>query len=219
MSVELFTKLVNLLSFLFLVTFFIVTVRGSLGGQVRAFAQQSIVLTALTALAAIFSGRHELLGVAAVVALIKAGAVPAVLNRAVAKVGIQRAVSPYLGIPSTLGVSSALVVMAFYIMAPVAASSRLPTADAIPLAFAGVLIGLFTTVNRKRAITQVLGFLMLENATFLLALLATYGVPLIVELGVFLDVLVAVLILEIFIYRIKDNFDSIEVKHLGTLRG
>ena len=109
--------------------------------------------------------------------------------------------------------------MAFYVMAPVASSSRLPTADAVPLAFAGVLIGFFTTVNRKRAITQVLGFLMLENAIFLLALLATYGVPLIVELGVFLDVLVAVLILEIFIYRIKDNFDSIEVKHLGTLRG
>ena len=219
MSVELFTKLVNLLSFLFLVTFFVVIVRGSLGAQVRAFGQQSWLLTALTALVAIFAERNELLGIAAIVALIKAYAVPAVLNRAVAKVGIQRAASPYLGIPSTLGVCSALVVMAFYVMAPVASSSRLPTADAVPLAFAGVLIGFFTTVNRKRAITQVLGFLMLENAIFLLALLATYGVPLIVELGVFLDVLVAVLILEIFIYRIKDNFDSIEVKHLGTLRG
>ena len=60
---------------------------------------------------------------------------------------------------------------------------------------------------------------MLENGIFLIALLATYGIPLIVEMGVFLDVLVAVLILEVFIYRIKENFDSIEVKFMGVLKG
>ena len=87
------------------------------------------------------------------------------------------------------------------------------------MAFAGVLIGLFTTVNRRRALTQILGFLMLENSIFMIALLATYGVPLIVEIGVFLDVLVAVLILEIFVYRIKENFDSIDVKQMGALKG
>ncbi len=74
-------------------------------------------------------------------------------------------------------------------------------------------------VNRRRALTQILGFLMLENSIFLLALLATYGVPFIVEMGVFLDVLVAVLIMEVFIYRIKENFDSIEVDRLGRLKG
>ncbi|HEV8487106.1 MAG TPA: hydrogenase, partial [Blastocatellia bacterium] len=72
---------------------------------------------------------------------------------------------------------------------------------------------------RRRALTQILGFLMLENSIFLLALLATYGVPFIVEIGVFLDVLVAVLIMEVFIYRIKENFDSIEVDRLGSLKG
>jgi len=82
-----------------------------------------------------------------------------------------------------------------------------------------VLIGLFTTVNRRRALTQILGFLMLENSIFMIALLATYGVPLIVEIGVSLDILVAVLILEVFVYRIKQNFDSIDVKQLGVLRG
>ena len=89
----------------------------------------------------------------------------------------------------------------------------------MPLAFAGVLIGLFVTVNRRRALTQILGFLMLENSIFLFALLATYGVPFIVEMGVFLDVLVAVLIMEVFVYRIQENFDSIAVDQLGTLRG
>jgi hydrogenase-4 component E len=103
-------------------------------------------------------------------------------------------------------------------MTPIAASNPLPTADAIPLAFAGALIGFFIMVNRRRAVTQILGFLMLENGIFLLALLSTYGVPFIVEMGVFLDVLVAVLIMEVFVYRIKDNFDSIDVGELGKLK-
>jgi len=71
-------------------------------------------------------------------------------------------------------------------------------------------------VDRRRAVTQILGFLMLENGIFLLALLTTYGVPFIVEMGVFLDVLVAVLIMEVFVYHIKDNFDSIDVGELGN---
>jgi len=81
-----------------------------------------------------------------------------------------------------------------------------------------VLIGFFIMVERRRAVTQILGFLMLENGIFLLALLTTYGVPFIVEMGVFLDVLVAVLIMEVFVYHIKDNFDSIDVGQLGNLK-
>jgi hydrogenase-4 component E len=104
-------------------------------------------------------------------------------------------------------------------MTPIAASNPLPTAGALPLAFAGVLIGLFVAVNRRRALTQILGFLTLENSIFLLALLATYGVPFIVEIGIFLDVLVAVLIMEVFVYRIKENFDTLDVGQMGELKG
>jgi len=183
------------------------------------FAVQSGVLSALAAVVAYFGGSRELFGVAVLFAFIKVIVIPNVLTRVVSKIGIQRAVAPYLGTSVTLGVCGALVVVAFYVMAPVTASNRLPTADGIPLAFAGVLIGFFTTVNRRRALTQILGFLMLENSIFMIALLATYGVPLIVELGVFLDILVAVLILEVFVYRIKHNFDSIDVNQMGALRG
>ncbi|HEY7547785.1 MAG TPA: hydrogenase, partial [Blastocatellia bacterium] len=151
--------------------------------------------------------------------IIKVVIVPAILNRAVTRIGLQRAVAPYLGAPAALVISGLLVVIAFYVMAPITAANPLPTAGAVPLAFAGVLIGAFITVIRRRALTQILGFLMLENSIFLLALLATYGVPFIVEIGVFLDVLVAVLIMEVFIYRIKENFDSIEAGELGKLKG
>jgi hydrogenase-4 component E len=214
-----FGKIANLLSFLFLLMSFLLIVRNSLAGQVRMFAIQSGILAVLAAVVALFGGRLELFGVAAVFTIIKVIVIPNVLNRAVARIGMQRAVAPYLGTSTTLAVCAVLVVIAFTAMSPITGSDPLPTADGIPLAFAGVLIGLFTTVNRRRALTQILGFLMLENSIFMIALLATYGVPLIVEIGVFLDVLVAVLILEVFVYRIKQNFDSIDVKQLGVLRG
>ncbi len=214
-----FDRISNLLSFIFLLMSFLLIIKNSLAAQVRMFAVQSAVLAVSAAVVAYFGGRRELFGVAVVLALVKVLVIPNVLNRAVTKIGIQRAVAPYLGTSTTLGTCALLVVIAFYVMSPVTASNRLPTADGIPLAFAGVLIGLFTTVNRRRALTQILGFLMLENGIFMIALLATYGIPLIVEIGVFLDVLVAVLILEVFVYRIKENFDSIDVKHMGALRG
>jgi hydrogenase-4 component E len=214
-----FDRITNLLSFIFLLMSFLLIIRNSLAAQVRMFAVQSGVLTALAAVVAYFGGSGELFGVAVVFAVIKVIMIPNVLNRAVTKIGIQKAVAPYLGTSMTLAICAGLVVVAFYVMAPVTASKRLPTGDGIPLAFAAFLIGFFTTVNRRRALTQILGFLMLENSIFMIALLATYGVPLIVEMGVFLDVLVAVLILEVFVYRIRDNFESIDVKQLGSLRG
>lgn len=214
-----FARIANLLSFIFLLMSFLLIIRNSLAAQVRMFALQSAVLSTLAAVVAYFGGNRELFSVATVFAIIKVVVIPNVLNRAVTNIGLQRAVAPYLGTSMTLAICAGLVILAFYVMAPVTASNRLPTADSIPLAFAGVLIGLFTTVNRRRALTQILGFLMLENGIFMIALLATYGVPLIVELGVFLDVLVAVLIMEVFVYRIRENFESIDVKQLGSLRG
>jgi hydrogenase-4 component E len=218
MSAEVLSKAVNLLSFVALGLAILVIVRPRLEGQVSAFGLQSFVLALLSALIAIHSGSLELFGVGVVLVVVKVILIPRVLNRAVAKIGLARVAAPYLGTSAALLVCALLTIIAFYVMTPIAASNPLPTADAMPLAFAGVLIGFFIMVNRRRAVTQILGFLMLENGIFLLALLATYGVPFIVEMGVFLDVLVAVLIMEVFIYRIKDNFDSIDVGQLGKLK-
>jgi hydrogenase-4 component E len=218
MSAEVLSKAVNLLSFVALGLAILVIVRPRLEGQVSAFGLQSFVLALLSALIAIHSGSLELFGVGVVLVVVKVILIPRVLNRAVAKIGLARVAAPYLGTSAALLVCALLTIVAFYVMTPIAASNPLPTADAMPLAFAGVLIGFFIMVNRRRAVTQILGFLMLENGIFLLALLATYGVPFIVEMGVFLDVLVAVLIMEVFIYRIKDNFDSIDVGQLGKLK-
>ncbi len=219
MSAVLFSQLTNLFAFLALGATILLIARGSLIGQVRVFAAQSIVLAVLAALVAAYAQSLELLAVAGALLLVKGVVIPRVLQRAVTNIGLEPASSPYLGTALSLIVCGALVVVAFYVTTPLVASNPLPTANSIPLAFAGMLIGFFVTVNRRRALTQILGFLTLENSIFLLALLATYGVPFIVELGVFLDVLVAVLIMEVFIYRIKANFDSIDVGQMGELKG
>jgi hydrogenase-4 component E len=219
MPVDVFPKLVNLLVSLAVGTAFFLIAHGNLGGQVRLFAIQSLFVSVLAAVIAVFAHSVELFAVAVGLALLKVLIIPAILNRAVARIGVQRAVAPYVGTGAALFVCGLLVAIAFYVMAPISSSNPLPTADAIPLGFAGVLIGAFITVIRRRALTQILGFLMLENGIVLLALLATYGVPFIVEMGVFLDVLVAVLIMEVFIYRIKENFDSTEVGEMGRLKG
>jgi hydrogenase-4 component E len=88
----------------------------------------------------------------------------------------------------------------------------------MPLAMGLVLVSLFVIVSRKKALTQVIGFLMLENGLALLAVLGTYGIPLIVELGVFLDALLGFLVMQIFVYRIHETFESIDVERLRRLR-
>ena len=218
MPVEVLSKAANLLSFIALGMTLMLIVRTRLEGQVRAFQWQSWVLALLSVLIALYTGSLELLAVGIALLVLKGVVIPRVLDRAVAKIGLERVAAPYLGTAPAIIICGLLTIVAFYVMTPIAASNSLPTADAIPLAFASVLTGFFIMVNRRRAVTQILGFLVLENGIFLLALLATYGVPFIVEMGVFLDILVAVLILEVFIYRIKDNFDSIDVGALGELK-
>ena len=118
-----------------------------------------------------------------------------------------------------LVVAGALVVAAYTIILPVTAAATLPTAGAIPLAFAMALIGLFVCVTGRDVLSQVLGFLVFENGIFGPALLATYGLPSLVEAGVFLDVLVIVLLMEGMVMQSRREHDSIDVDRLRELRG
>src|ERR1017187_5245659 len=96
--------------------------------------------------------------------------------------------------------------------------SRIKCAISVAVAIALFLIGFFVMVNRRKALTQVLGLLSLENGLFLAAISLTYGMPLVVEIGIFFDVLVAVLVLGILVFRIGETFDSMDVSKLRKLR-
>src|SRR5206468_6757942 len=106
----------------------------------------------------------------------------------------------------------------YVITRPLVRVSALPTRGGLPLAVGLILVGLFVIITRRKALTQVVGFLVLENGIALLAVLGTLGTPLIVELGVFLDVLMGFLVMQVFIYHIHGTFESIDVEQLSQLK-
>ena len=101
---------------------------------------------------------------------------------------------------------------------PIIPLGFLLTRDSLAIALAIVLIGFFTMIARKKAVTQVIGFLVMENGLFLGATAAAYGMPLIVELGVFFDVLVGTLIIGIYTHRLQDAFDTVDTSRFTALK-
>jgi hydrogenase-4 component E len=207
----------NLLVFLGLVVTLLIVWRQSWPGRLRLFVVQSALLALLAAAVGWLAGKHELLLVAAVFAVLKVGVIPRVLGRIAAGAPV-RPPAPGRSAGVSLLVAGALVVAAYVIMLPVTRNTTLPTAGAIPLAFAMALIGLHACVTGRNAFGHVLGFLLFENGIFGVALLATYGLPGIVEAGVFLDVLVIVLIMEGVIVQIREEHATLDVDRLRELR-
>jgi hydrogenase-4 component E len=192
--------------------------RRGVPAYVSAFAWQSMVLAGVTAVVAHHAGRQDLYWVAGLLVVVKGVAIPRLLRRMERRFPSERELEPYVNTASSLAIAGLLVLLGYVISRPLVTLSRLPTRAGMPLAMGLILISLFVLVSRKKAITQVIGFLMLENGLALLAVLGTYGVPLIVELGVFLDALLGFLVMQIFVYRIHETFESIDVERLSRLR-
>lgn len=215
---SLFSQLCVLGSSLALIFGLILLWRRGVTAYVSAFAWQSGVLSGVTAVVAHFADDPELYWVAAALFLLKAVAIPRLLTGMQRRFAAERELAPYVNTATSLVVSGFLVVFAYVIMRPLVAVSQLPTRASMPLAMGLVLVSLFVVISRKKALTQVIGFLMLENGLALLAVLGTYGIPLIVELGVFLDALMGFLVMQIFVYRIHETFESMDVEQLSRLR-
>ncbi|HXD97533.1 MAG TPA: hypothetical protein VN646_13370, partial [Candidatus Acidoferrum sp.] len=192
--------------------------RRSVAAYITAFRWQSLVLSALTAIVAYFGDDPELYWVAGVLVGLKVLVIPRLLRRMQRRFAPERELTPYVNTATSLVIAGLLVLFAYAITRPLVALSQLPTRAGMPLAMGLVLVSLFVVISRKKALTQVVGFLMLENGIALLAVLGTYGIPLIVELGVFLDLLMAFLVMQIFIYQIHETFESIDVEQLNRLR-
>jgi hydrogenase-4 component E len=192
--------------------------RRSLRSYIRAFRWQSLTLSAAFAMIGYFGHDHELYVVAAVMLALKALIIPWYLNRLQRRVGGEREARPYVNIATSLIGAGLLVMLAYAITRPLVMVSKLPTRGGIPLAVGLIFVGLFVIVSRRKALTQIVGFLVLENGVALLAALCTFGIPLIIELGVFLDVLMGFLVMQVIVYQIRDTFESIDVEQLSQLK-
>jgi hydrogenase-4 component E len=213
-----FAQLSVLGSSLALVFGLILLWRRRIPAYINAFAAQSVVLAVVAAVIAHFGREPELYWVAALLLGVKGVAIPVMLRRVERRFGMDHELEPYINTATSLVVAGLLVFLAYVLMRPLVALSTLPTRSGMPLAMGLVLVSLFVLISRKKALTQVVGFLMLENAIALLAMLGTYGIPLIVELGVFLDALLGFIVMQIFVYRIHETFETMNVEQLSRLR-
>jgi hydrogenase-4 component E len=218
MNDALFAQLSTLGASLVLLFGIILLWRRSLHAYVVAFRSQSAVLAAMFVLVAYFGADPELYFVAAFFLVVKVIIIPRYLDRLEKHVGAERESQPYVNIATSLIIAGLLVLLAYAVTRPLVLASALPTRGGLPLAVGLVFVGLFVIISRKKALTQVVGFLVLENGIALLAVLGTFGIPLIVELGVFLDVLMGFLVMQVFIYHIHGTFESIDVEQLSQLK-
>ncbi|MBI3401534.1 MAG: hypothetical protein HY048_08960 [Acidobacteria bacterium] len=212
------SQLVMLGSSGMLLTALIVLWRKGIPAYVTAYRWQSWLLAAITATVGYYGHDPQLYWVAAVLLALKGIAIPALLRTMQRRFGAEREATPYVNTETSLAIAGVLVLFAYVIARPWMTITNLPTRQGLPLALALLFVSLLIVVSRKKAMTQVIGFLMLENAIALLAAVGTYGVPLLVEFGVFLDALMGFLVMQIFVYHIHETFDTIDVEALTRLR-
>ena len=208
---------VNIFSMFILVITFAILSQRRLSACVDLFAWQSLALSVTAALVAFLTGNGHLYIAALLTILVKAVIIPFILRRIIVRLNVTRELLFNINIPSSLLICGALVILAFAVVQPIIQFGSLLTRESLAIALAIILIGFFMMISRKKAVTQVVGFLVVENGIFLGATVAAYGMPLIVEFGIFFDVLVAAIIVGIFTQRIQDTFDSVDTSKLTGL--
>jgi len=218
MPVEILKQVLSLAAALFLLTAFALLAQRHMQALLRWLAVQGVLLAVTSALVAFTAGVHELYVSAILALLLKGMLVPWLLWRIVIRLGVHREVEPLINIFTTMLIGAALVLFAYYVSLPIQKLSFLMTRNVIAIALACVLIGMLIMITRRKAITQVVGYLAMENALFFTAIAATYGMPLVVEIGVAFDVLIAALIFGLFFFRIRKTFDSLDLKYLEENR-
>lgn len=192
--------------------------------NIRVFAAQSFLLAGIANTIAYFNHAPHIYFAAALTFLVKVIFLPVFMERLVEKVEIRQEIEPLVNVPLSVLISGGLTMIGYVVAESFYHPEAGPGAatlghNTLAVAISLFLIGFFMMLNRRKAVTQVLALLSLENGLFLAAISLTYGMPLVVELGVFFDLLVATMVLGILVYRIRETFDSMDVSRLRRLRG
>src|SRR4029077_9008005 len=217
-GVPLDIQLLNLCAALLLLLSFAMLSQRRIVNLVNLLALQGTVLFIATLLIA-WRTRQPHLYLSAVLTLgLKVMLLPYLRHRLIRRLEVYWDAEPLLNIPGTMLIGVLIVVFSFGVAQPISALASTATRNAIGIAVAVVLLSFLTMITRRKAMSQVVGFLSMENGLFFGAMSATYGMPMVVEFGVALDVLVAVLVLGIFFFQIREQFDSLDLHHLESLR-
>lgn len=210
-------QLILTLAALILFTSFLLLVQNRIVSLIHTFAWQGVLLFIATCLMALSSGRHHLFISAALTLSLKVFFIPWQLRRLVVKLDIRREVETVGSSPLIMIGGGALVLFSYYVVLPIRELSLLATRNTIAVSLAVILVGMLMIITRRKAIAQVVGFMSMENGLFFAAVVATYGMPMVVELGVAFDVLVAAILFGIFFFQLRSGIGSLNVDHLNRL--
>jgi hydrogenase-4 component E len=211
-------QFINLMAALLLLIAFAMLSQRRIRSLIHLFAWQGAVLAANCVIVAWSTGQAHLYYSAALTLVLKVIVLPLILHYLIRRLNVQWDVETLINIPTTMLFGIILVVFAFNLSLPISQLGGTITRSTLGIAMAIVLLSFLMMLTRRKAVPQVIGFLAMENGLFFAATSTTYGMPMVVELGIALDVLIGVLILGIFFFQVRGAFDSLDLRHMEKLK-
>jgi len=217
MNPEHLHQLMVVLAAMVLFTSFVLLEQARLVAAIHTFAWQGVLVAMVTAIVAASTAHAHLFFSAALTLTLKAMLIPWMLHRLVRRLELDRHSEPLRQPALVIMAALALVIFSYWLVLPIVQQELLFSRNIVAISLAVVLIGLLMMVIRTQAVAQVLGFMSMENGLFLAAVSATGGMPLMVELGVAFDVLVAMVLFGVFFFQIRASIDSLDVDRMNRL--
>jgi hydrogenase-4 component E len=217
-NIPFYAQLINLIAALILLIAFSMLTQRRILSLINLFAAQGALLVLSTAIVAYSTGQSHLYYSALLTLALKVMVLPWILHRLTRALNVQWDVEPLINIPATMLLGIVLVIFAFNLAAPISQIAGTITKSTLGIALASILLSFLMMITRRKAVSQVVGFLSMENGLFFAATSATYGMPLVVELGIALDVLVGTLVFGVFFFHIRETFESLDIHHLERLK-
>ena len=211
-------QVVNLLAALMLLLAFAMLSQRRILSLINLFAAQGVVLAASTFVVAYSTGHAGLYLSGLITVVAKVIALPLILHWLIRRLNVRWDVETLINIPTIMLIGIALVIFAFNLAQPISQMASTITRSTLGIAMACVMLAFLMMITRRKAVPQVIGFLAMENGLFFAATSATYGMPMVVELGIALDVLVGAFIFGIFFFQIREQFDSLDTHHMERLK-
>jgi hydrogenase-4 component E len=218
MSLPFYAQFINLLAALLLLLAFAMLTQRRILSLINLFAIQGFVLVLSTSVVAYSTDQGHLYYSALLTLALKVGLLPWILHRLTRALNVQWDVETLINIPATMLLGIALVIFAFNLATPISQIAGTITKSTLGIAMACILLSFLMMITRRKAVSQVIGFLSMENGLFFAATSATYGMPMVVELGIALDVLVGTLVFGVFFFHIRETFESLDIHHLEMLK-
>jgi len=217
MSTPVYSSLLELMAGVVLVCAIVILWRRSLGSIVRVLAIQGVALGAVALVLGLREDNGVLIAVACLVVVAKGVVIPVLLVQVVDRSPAGREATPLVNVPASLVAAGGLTFLAYGATRPVVALVPTTAGRLIPLGFATLLIGFFAMAARRKAVSQIVGLLLVDNGIALVAFLATAGFPLIVELGASFDVLLVVVVLQVLAAHMGSKFEVLDLDQLREL--